>query len=70
MLFQVLVIIESDAASVPWQERLDQQQEVKKEDGTVQMTSAEVRLLAFLHPAAPAASSTFRALSDATLMVL
>eukprot|EP00891_Asterochloris_glomerata_P004111 jgi/Astpho2/4111/e_gw1.00063.10.1_t len=38
---KVLVIIESDAASVPWQERLDQQQEVKKEDGTVQMTSAE-----------------------------
>ena len=67
MLLQVLVIIESDAASVPWQERLDQQQEVKKEDGTVQMTSAEVGLLAFLHPAAPAASSAFHVLSDATL---
>ena len=70
MLLQVLVIIESDAASVPWQERLDQQQEVKKEDGTVQMTSAEVGLLAFLHPAAPAASSAFHVLSDATLMVV
>ena len=69
MLLQVLVIIESDAASVPWQERLDQQQEVKTEDGTVQMTSAEVGVLPLLRSAAPAASPAFHALSGATLMV-
>ena len=70
MLLQVLVIIESDAASVPWQERLDQQQELKKEDGTVQMTSAEVGFLAFLRLAAPTASLAFQALCNATLVVM
>ena len=70
MLLQVLVIIESDAASETTKEKLDHHHNIKKKYGTVQMTSAEVGLLAFLHPAAPAASSAFHVLSDATLMVV